>query len=454
MSQLKITPEWLDASSNRYEVPHYDASYARWSLIIGDSDVSFNRYRKDGRWHFREKIEGTLYNFAVWVAENWWNILYEFPNNSAGYRLRHYLLTGRSGTALPDLRVSRMADYLLIELNEHKGDAIYPLEFIDRTRTAVSIADAERDLLAFLDTVHDRLVDQAAVTEEFEAAYQFIKSGDEEEQRFCKAAALAGLQPYDVEDSVAEELIDNYDRIPIGVANELFPAVLAQGATQAWGDVERLRKKEASSHLGAEQLLDLKSNLPLVNSAVVQEKPWAFGYRVARQLLKVLDLNVTAERPLSVDGLQKQVLGVSQLPSLPRIHPNIKGLVAADTQSNPVLHQLDGKPENAIFSLARSVFTALTTPQQQIGLVCRTRTKAQQASKAFAAEFLAPSIALKEVIESDYYADILDDEQVQDISDMFNVSSFVVKYQIQNHDLAKLETESDDAAVFLQKLAT
>ena len=69
------------------------------------------------------------------------------------------------------------------------------------------------------------------------------------------------------------------------------------------------------------------------------------------------------------------------------------------------------------------------------GLVTRGTTRRQQANRAFAAEFLAPSQSLRERIT---YS-VVDDEQVDDLAEEFGVSTQVIRNQVKNHRIAVLE---------------
>jgi hypothetical protein len=88
----------------------------------------------------------------------------------------------------------------------------------------------------------------------------------------------------------------------------------------------------------------------------------------------------------------------------------------------------DIKPER--FRLARSLFLHHFATAQARRLVTPAHTWDQQASRAFAAEFLAPAGALaKQVAGPVSFSDI------DKLGDEYRVNSLVIEHQIDNHQL-------------------
>ena len=73
-------------------------------------------------------------------------------------------------------------------------------------------------------------------------------------------------------------------------------------------------------------------------------------------------------------------------------------------------------------------------PETRHGLLSSLETARQAQSRAFAAEFLAPAAALRRKINGGR-ADV---EQIDDLGNEFGVSDWVIRHQIENHDLAKV----------------
>ena len=58
-------------------------------------------------------------------------------------------------------------------------------------------------------------------------------------------------------------------------------------------------------------------------------------------------------------------------------------------------------------------------------------------NRAFAAEFLAPSVQLRKEIKNS----VLDRDEVERLAKMFGVSAFVIEHQLKNHQIAKVYTD-------------
>jgi len=86
------------------------------------------------------------------------------------------------------------------------------------------------------------------------------------------------------------------------------------------------------------------------------------------------------------------------------------------------------------FALCRGLFEYLTSDTGASALLSTTRSERQKRNRTFAAEFLAPAALLKEHLRGETLAE----EEVDDVAEVFGVSSYVIRHQIDNHHLARL----------------
>ena len=86
------------------------------------------------------------------------------------------------------------------------------------------------------------------------------------------------------------------------------------------------------------------------------------------------------------------------------------------------------------FALCRGLFEYLTSAPGAPALISTTRSERQKRNRAFAAEFLAPAALLKEHLRGETFTE----EEVDEVADVFGVSSYVIRHQIANHHLARL----------------
>ena len=97
-------------------------------------------------------------------------------------------------------------------------------------------------------------------------------------------------------------------------------------------------------------------------------------------------------------------------------------------------------PTSGRFLLARSLFLQACSPKSERRLVTASHTWDQRASRAFAAELLAPADALRQRIRSQ----VVSPREVAQYADEFLVDSTLVERQLENHALACVDCGRPD----------
>ena len=161
------------------------------------------------------------------------------------------------------------------------------------------------------------------------------------------------------------------------------------------------------------------------------------GYERARDLRHALDLDGL---PLPTMSDLAKALGkdASQLNEITR--PSnalakarlIDGVVNVNQDQASFAFRPSGE-HTMRFGVCRAVGEIVTSPQTG-ALLTKSQTERQQCNRAFAAEFLAPSSKLEELVTRD----VVDDDEIDDLATQFGVSPLVIRHQIENHHIAKL----------------
>jgi len=156
--------------------------------------------------------------------------------------------------------------------------------------------------------------------------------------------------------------------------------------------------------------------------------PPRFGYQLARDIRRKLGLG---SHPIdSLESISKELLGPLEV----RDHNHIpgKGIRAVVGQSATGEIITAGpqptRPDNRRFLTARSLFQALTTSRGYERLVTDAFSWDQKASRAFAAELLAPQQALVSRISGW----VADQQTVDQLSREFQASTIVIEKQLDN----------------------
>ena len=85
------------------------------------------------------------------------------------------------------------------------------------------------------------------------------------------------------------------------------------------------------------------------------------------------------------------------------------------------------------FHFCRALAEVLTPPGTD-RLLTRAHSERQQRNRAFAAEFLAPSHALKKRVS----LPVVDAEDIDELAVEFGVSSLLIVHQVVNHRIARV----------------
>lgn len=233
MSELSLDFEWLDPLGARGA--ELRATWARLAVSVAGRYPT--RVVDEGARTVRDSIYLPLYPIAEWLAANWWLVLFEMESSERAkdpsYDSRHNLRSAREGYSLPSLSFHSVGDFMQLrwdaEVLIHHG-----VEFLESGSAYLKQGDVQRTLTAFVASVVARL-DQSDVRDTFlQREWTAISSIGQEEADFCIAAATLGLDPFDVDDTVASALLDVAATIPgaSGASfwrlrvNEIFGAIL------------------------------------------------------------------------------------------------------------------------------------------------------------------------------------------------------------------------------------
>lgn len=428
MSDLDFDLEWEDVEGARGK--ELRATWARFALRLGDITVT-EAYDARAR-SVREHLLIPLYPVAEWIATHWWSLLYEpeAPGRSE-YARRHNLRYCREGFAFPNLAIKPAGEQVNMEW--------WPLELpAERLRFARTGSDQTslvmvRDKLAELvSTVIDRLdvqrIGETLLHQEWEA----VTSADEEEAAFCIAAARMGFDPYSLGDERRDELVRTNELLPDAWRDEFFAAAAPSRFFEQAQTLLEWRARMADRPVDTTPLIALRNWCPRVDA---RQTPWDEGYTIARKLRAHLGLD---GRALPDDESLAGSLGIRGSPvdfaDGPLMASSFDALVDVVDREAPSFLTTKRRPVQSRFAFARALFEYLTALDRATGLVTGSRTERQKRSRAFAAEFLAPSALIRERLAGEQ----VDPDAIDELAAELGVSGYVVQHQVENHGLGRV----------------
>jgi len=439
MNKIEFHFDWEDAGG-----PQGDELKATWArLSITYNDVPISEVQDFRSRSVKEYVLGPLYPLAEWIAINWWFLLGEAytPQKSdpKDYWTRHNLMYAQDGYALPNLGISPSGSRAELEwkrlaLKHHKTT------FLSEGTGSIALDHLEEVLSDFVSQVVSRLDDfdlhDTFLHEEWEA----IQRAGEEERKFCRIAASAGLDPYSIDEKFQQSIFEAHDKLPDSMVKEFFSAC---HAAQMEAEMEAILAAIAKITGNRADLTPIKKIRAKTQSYPPSGfEPWHQGYQAARKLRECLGLNGSPvveirdlERVLKL-GSDDLTRTIESVPDLPNTITVVNGI---NSHESPCfVFRRKGNEKMTKFALCRSLYAYFFPESHGPHLVTKSLLDSQKRNRAFAAEFLVPA----ELLRNNIQHEVITEEEIEELSDEWNVSSMIIGHQIRNHKIAVIERES------------
>ena len=386
----------------------------------------------------RDALDVPAFPIAEWLIKNWWslfnelcpvNSVHEHPSIDASWlswTRRHCLRAADSSLLLPKFYLYANGESLVAESHSDKPGSLpnMPGEFLNDGVELIDTNIADMALTQFITHTLNRV--QGVESDRMSRAvghWHAIQNADAQETEFCKLAGRMGLDPYDPDD-LSESLASFFEAI-LADADQSLVRDLTEAAKPELVQVQWKWVQDASQEfrLGPRSV-ELPFGLP-----AGRYSPAEYGYKLACQVrTSVGQENSPIE---SIEKTASEALGrtfqVQHKNHL--VGREIKAIVGqTDTGGFVAAGPSRGRPSTQRFMNARSLFHVLGTSQSSRRLVTDAYSTDQQASRAFAAELLAPRNALLNRLSKS----VADPEAVQDLSKEFEVSTRVIELQLEN----------------------
>ena len=398
---------------------------ARISITVGKQVVTsvYDRYLKD----YRDHIFAPLAHVAEWLVANWWHLWYEAASVSGeqrpGFLSRHDLAHAGNGFVLPRLTFVPVGSQIRVVARGWSPEHA-PLEFRAECDEVLHRDELEREFRCLVGDVISRLRAKRAPFEALESEWSAIESLDSEGREFCQAAALMGLDPFDTDEQTADRIAHVWNQTDPAIREEALGAAQEHSleAVQHWLELwlETAEQAQSSGNWGT-----IRNRVR--RREVREDLPWRRGYVDARAVRGEL-----ASQPGRFEFEQDGHYAIWSLDIGASPSPRIQGCVASDSPSCVVVHKPDAGRR---FLLARALGDYIGREKPGPAILGTLETARQAQSRAFAAEFLAPTEWLRTQVGS---AGSIDGEVVDEFAAELGISSWVVRHQIQNYRIAEI----------------
>lgn len=413
-----------------------EATMGRLSIDLrGESVTSFKSDKGDTG----TAVDVPTIHLAEWLANNYWALLYEpkktEQDDDASFKARHWLGVARNGFALPDLWIFSSGQKVEISAWD-----VYlrfaRLSFLTRATHQVDRDLVENSLKGFIDDVARRVIQLRLDAPEFLEAWELVKNTTPEEALYCRLVGSLGCNPYDERPEI--------DGVLEGLAEQLSPNALLDLCQAADPASLRHMGEEASAAfraLPSAQKFEARELHSIDVPSDREDFPaWKWGVAASDRMRQ--HLGISAREPEGGDELLRHFgihAGANSIHlTSANDYSRVMGALGAEEGPDATVRLAlsEHREQQRRFSAARAIFLAWSRENKATGrLLTAARTRDQQASRAFAAELLAPISYIRSRSGASYVSTYRLDEIAQELQ----VSSAVVRYQAQNNKMHVVE---------------
>jgi hypothetical protein len=402
-----------------------DASLGRFQVTVDGKSVTSYRTEKGDTDSY---LHVPLYHLTEWVALNWWAFLHEprkleTEEAERDFRSRHWLGMARNGFALPDVFFSPSGE--TIEIAARPTFLRFAqLSFLEGVIASVPVDNVRSAFTDFIDQVLTHLTEKGIRNSVAHNAWQMVKQTSADEEAYCRLIGSLGASPYIEHPEIDAELEEIADKISVSMLTDLCQATNVGNFNRCAEFTEGI--SQALAKATSAQIDDL---LEVPKPADKTARAYEWGYRAtdaARAALGIADDDPSGANAffelLNLDptiGIQSETANSSLISG------------AVDREDGSMRLSLSGADQpHRKFAAARASFLAWSPDRSSSRLVTTARTRDQRASRAFAAELLAPSKFLKKLLgdRTDVSPFTLDK-----IAGGIGIAPTVVHYQARNH---------------------
>lgn len=391
----------------------------------------------------RDGVFLPAFALVQWIVSNWWTILYEtsplrgstvsFPvqaTASRDWRSRHCLRAGTVGYAAPNLVICGYGDDDVAVTMRPDPPGSYPhtrVQFLESVTHVGPRQEVIESLAKLVSTILGRLWDsEDSRVEQCRKNWEAITSATSEERSFCESAGRMGLDPYDT-DAWSADVLEWLERQSQADLTRPFLTDLLESSAQPETKIRQ------SSQVGT--LLVKESVQPGAARAFTKrsERAYLDGYTAASIVRKAIGLK-------DLDGLDDLRAAATELvgKSLHAVeadgalYGSLVGIAGWKSGEQPVVITRRGLDDpSRRFNVARGLYLAFAESARGPRLVTDARTWPQRASRAFAAELLAPreGVAAK---HAELAASLGAEEATNAVAHHYRVRERVVAHQLDN----------------------
>lgn len=182
----------------------------------------------------RNHVVTPLVHVAEWLVGNWWRIFHEIENERTpreGFAEAHDLAFVGEGFLLPRMTIAPLQGRMRLRWTRYRP-AHSEIEFTEQGEAQIDRCDLENAVQHIVEATLDRLAGVGLTAELLQRDWSAIQSADDDEQEFCRAAALLGQDPFSVPQPLADRIIEFCGLVEPSVREDALAVANEDGPVQ------------------------------------------------------------------------------------------------------------------------------------------------------------------------------------------------------------------------------
>ena len=434
---LRVLVEWEDPGGVRSRELH--ATWCRLEIWAGTECVT--RVEEESTSATRRSIYVPLYPFAEWAAYNLGFLLTHSRPGRSSSRQRAYGSTSHhplqrpdwlrhhnvravgEGFAWPDLAIIPEGAATCLTWFKSDRDPRGGLRYVTDGEQLISTASVKTCLETVIELTLTRL-DEAGITDTpLHEEWRARRALDPDELEFCDAAARMGIDPFDVDDDLADSISEAGNELHGTLLNDFLDVADRNSIRDSLTWVSEAARSIEALGASGEALLTLRDE---IGSGLhpASDRPWVAGYSAAQLIRRALGSAATAR--FEPSRFMADIVRPSEVRGVDAVGRNDGGL--------RIVRAKKAGSASTRFTRARALWSALQESTGELFVLTAAHTSRQQAGRSFAAELLAPAEGIRSMLAS--VGPHFDTDDVDAIAEVFDVQPLVIEHQIENHAIA------------------
>ncbi|MDY6824374.1 MAG: hypothetical protein SWH68_11360 [Thermodesulfobacteriota bacterium] len=384
----------------------------------------------------RTRVRLSAYDFALWLAGNWWRLCFEPPKEGLDWQLSHSTTSIGGGYVWPNIIFASDGGRVMLQATPASLQG-HGIRYLSGFAHFVPVSEFESKSAGFIEAVLEATMQAGVENTELGCIWNEVQKerSDPDLAGKRKLEALLGFDPGETSPDLLEALMRAGQRYGIEAVQEIA-AAFEEGSVSLLDRLwESIRNQAVTLKLP--NCSELRSSVEKTMRRALM--PWQKAEEAAGLARKSWSVNNGPLSNARFAGIfqvpQDFITAGEDYPDLP-VHAGLRNggghaEFKAFLSRRPVTSRR--------FALARLIGDHLTARKKDYLLPATgVYTQRQKFQRAFAQEFLCPFMALREFLGKDRP----DDEAIEEAASHFQVSPLLIRSALVNKGILKRETLS------------